>query len=155
MATDDGTTNKGKWPKGHSGNPAGRPRQSRNKSTLLMEALLEGDAEQLTAKAIEMAKAGDILAMRLCLDRLLPPRRDRPIHLTLPPIENMQQISSAMSTVVKAIGEGSITPTEGETLANVMTVQTNVVGLMATGDLERRVKHLEEALSEKEEADKT
>lgn len=53
----DRTTNKGKWPKGHSGNPAGRPLRSRNKATLLMEAMLEGEAEQLIRKAIDLASA--------------------------------------------------------------------------------------------------
>lgn len=134
----------GRFTKGTSGNPAGRPPGSRNQATLLMEALFEGEAEQLTRKVIQLAKAGDTFALRLCLERLLPPCKDRPVHLSLQPIENIQQISSAMSTVMEAIGDGSITPTEGETLANILTAQANVLGI---GDLERRVEQLEQAIS--------
>ena len=68
------------------GNP-GRKLGSRNKATVAVEALLDGEAEKLTRKAIEMALAGDTVAMRLCLDRLCPPRRTRPIELELPKVE--------------------------------------------------------------------
>jgi hypothetical protein len=149
VATDK-TNNKSKWPKGQSGNPAGRPPGSRNKAAQLMEAMLEGEAEQLTRKVIEMAAAGDILALRLCLDRLLPARKDRPIHLNLQPIENLAHVSSAMAKVLKAIGDGRITPSEGETMANIMEVQSNV---LTNGDLERRIEQLEQTLSNKKAED--
>ena len=74
------------WRKGVSGNPAGRPRGSRNRATLAMEALLEEGAAQLIHKAMTMALAGDTAALRLCLERILPARRDRVVHLELPPI---------------------------------------------------------------------
>jgi hypothetical protein len=141
------TKGSSKFAKGTSGNPSGRPPGSRNHATLLMESLLEGEAEQLTRKAIELALAGDITALRLCMDRLVPPRKDRLIHLTLPPIENVQQISLAMARVFSAIADGEITPTEGEVLANVLT--THKSGLV-TGDLERRMGELEQRMSQKE-----
>jgi hypothetical protein len=50
--------------------PAGRPKGSRHKATLAMEALLEGQAEALTQKAIQLAIAGDGPALRLLLRRL-------------------------------------------------------------------------------------
>lgn len=59
--------------KGQSGNPSGRPRGARNKTTRAVEALLDGEAEALTRKAIERALEGDTTALCLCLDRLLPP----------------------------------------------------------------------------------
>src|SRR5215211_4292561 len=62
---------------GQSGNPSGRPPGSRNKTTLAVDALLDGEAETLTRKAIELAKAGDLVALRLCLDRICPPRKGR------------------------------------------------------------------------------
>jgi hypothetical protein len=106
----------GQFPKGTSGNPAGRPPGSRNRATLLMESLLEGEAERITRKVIEMAVAGDINALRLCIERLIPARKDRPISLDLPPITDVQQISLAMAKLSAAIGEGEITPLEGESL---------------------------------------
>jgi len=144
MTTKPKNRKTGRFAKGTSANPPGRPPGSRNQSTLLMEALLEGEAEQLTRKAIKRALTGDVNALRLCLDRLLPPRRDRPIQLSLHPIQDLQQVSSAISTVVEAIGEGRITPSEGEILANILGVQHNV---LTTGDLERRVGQLEQARS--------
>jgi hypothetical protein len=74
--------------KGQSGNPSGRPRGARNKATLAVEALLDGEAEVLTRRAIERAKEGDSVALRLCLERILPPRKDRPVSFALPKIES-------------------------------------------------------------------
>ena len=55
---------------GKSGNPKGRPHGSRNKATLAVEALLDGQAEALTQVAIQSALEGDLLALRLCLQNL-------------------------------------------------------------------------------------
>ena len=137
------TKSSGQFTKGVSGNPSGRPPGSRNHATVLMECLLEGQAEQLTQKVIEMALAGDITALRLCLERIIPPRKDRPVHLLLPPLENVQQISQAMAKVSAAIGEGEITPSEGEMLSTVLEKHKSV---MVTADLERRVDELERRL---------
>ena len=67
--------------KGTSGNPSGRPRGSRNATTLALEVLLDGQAQALTQKAIDLALTGDIPALRLCLDRILPPRKHRLVSL--------------------------------------------------------------------------
>jgi len=115
-----------------------------------MEALLEGEAEQLTQKAIEMAKAGDINALRLCLERLIAPRRERTIHLPLPAAQSAQQISAALATITAAIGEGQITPTDGEVLANILAMQANV---LQKGDVERRLKLLEQRVAEEKTPD--
>jgi len=73
-----------KFKSGQSGNPGGRPKGALNKATLATQALLEGEAEALTRKVVELAKSGNPMALRLCLERLLPPRRDRPIIFALP-----------------------------------------------------------------------
>jgi len=69
---------------GQSGNPSGRPKGARHRTTVAIEALLEGEGEALTRKAIELAKAGDMQALRLCMDRLAPPLRDSPVAFDLP-----------------------------------------------------------------------
>lgn len=61
--------------KGVSGNPKGRPKGARNKTTTMAEALLEGQAEALVQKLVSMALEGNITALRLCLERLIPPKR--------------------------------------------------------------------------------
>src|SRR6516164_1545105 len=73
--------------KGQSGNPAGRPRGSRNKTTVVMQDLLEGEAEAIARKAIEMAKDGDMAAIRVCMDRLASIRRKDPVAFELPPVD--------------------------------------------------------------------
>ena len=44
------------WKKGESGNPAGKKTGTRHRTTLAVERLLDGEGEELTRKAIELAK---------------------------------------------------------------------------------------------------
>jgi hypothetical protein len=116
--------------KGRSGNSGGRQRGSRNKATLAAAALLAGESEALTRKAVEMALAGDPTAMRLCMERVLPPCRERTVKFSLPPIEaprtgtscgpSPRDVSRAMDAVTSALARGEITPGEAETIAGVV-----------------------------------
>jgi len=106
--------------KGQSGNPIGRRYGSRNKTTLAAAVLLEGESEALTRKAVEIALAGDPTALRLCIECILPPCRERPVKFTLPPIENAADIAAAMNAVTAALARGIITPGEAERIANVV-----------------------------------
>ena len=106
--------------KGRSGNPGGRRYGSRNKKTLAAAVLLEGESEALTRKAVELALEGDPTALRLCIERILPPCRERPVKFTLPPIENAADISAAMNAVTSALARGIITPGDAERIANVV-----------------------------------
>src|SRR5215472_6812054 len=83
--------------KGRSGNSAGRRVGSRNKATLAAMALLAGEAEGLTRKAVEAALAGDPMALRLCVERILPRCRERPVEFALPPIERLRRARRAGS----------------------------------------------------------
>ena len=105
---------------GRSGNPRGRRYGSRNKKTLAAAVLLEGEAEALTRKAVERTLAGDPTALRLCIERIVPPCRERPVKFTLPPIENAADIAAAMNAVTAALARGIITPGEAERIANVV-----------------------------------
>src|SRR5262249_46986316 len=95
--------------KGQSGNPAGRPRGSRNKTTVLMQNLLEGEAEAIARKAIEMAKDGDMAAIRVCMDRLASIRRKDPIAFELPPMDKARDTVAAVAAVVSAVAAGGPT----------------------------------------------
>ena len=95
---------------GTSGNPRGRPSGSRHKTTLAMEELLDGEAEKLTRKAVEMALAGDMVALRLCLDRTIPPRKDRPVLFALPPVETTADVVKASAALLGAVASGELTP---------------------------------------------
>ncbi len=87
---------------------------------LPIEALLDGEAEALTRKAIEKALAGDSLALRLCLDRIAPPRRDRPTPFDLPALREAADAREAFAAVVRAVAEGELTLSEAATLAGLI-----------------------------------
>jgi Family of unknown function (DUF5681) len=88
---------------GKSGNPAGKLKGTRNKTTLAVEALLDGEAETITRKAIELAKDGDLAALRLCLDRIAPPRKNRSVMLELPPVSRAADAANAAATLLEAM----------------------------------------------------
>jgi len=126
---------------GQSGNPKGRPKGSRNKTTLAVEALLDGEAETITRKAIEKAKGGDMTAIRLCLDRLVPPVKDKPVTFDLPGIDSAQDAAAAVGAVLRAVAYGDLTPIEAAEVSKI--VNTYVTALEAS-DLEQRIAKLEE-----------
>jgi len=95
-----------------SGNPTGRPKGARHKTTLAIESLLDGEAEALTRKVIEKAKEGDIAALKLCLDRLVPMRKGRPIEIDLPDVNCASDLAKAGAVVTQQLGEGFISPEE-------------------------------------------
>src|SRR6202163_4642615 len=98
--------------KGQSRNPSGRPPGARNKATIIAEALLQGEAEALTRSAIEKAKAGDMTALRMCLDRLAPPSKHRTIEFELPPLASAADAASALAAITAAVAAGELTPQE-------------------------------------------
>jgi hypothetical protein len=128
--------------RGASGNPAGKPAGARHKVTRAVEALLEGQADALTQKAISLALAGDGRALRLCLDRIAPPRKDAPVSFALPPILTAGDTVTASSSLLEAVAAGEVTPDEA---GRVMALLTAHKSLVETGDLERRIEALEVA----------
>ena len=128
--------------KGESGNPAGRPRGARNRTTVLLENLLAEDGEAIARKAIELAKAGEIAALRMCLDRLVPVRKDEPVVFDLPPLETAAASVAAAARIVAAVADGDLTPSEAMDVAKVIDVY---VGALATKDFEERLAKLESA----------
>jgi hypothetical protein len=130
-----------RWPKGVSGNPGGRPKGARHKYLVAMEALLDGEAEGLTRKAIELALAGDTTALRLCFERILPTRKDRPVQLELPPVEGVQDFAKATMALIGAVAAGELTPAEAGEVAKLIEGHRKAIEM---ADLEERVRRLEE-----------
>jgi hypothetical protein len=131
----------GRFRKGQSGNPSGRPKGARNAATLACEALLDGQAEALTQKAIQMVLDGDAVALRLCLDRIYPPRKDRPVTFTLPPITSARDAADLMAAVTKAVATGNITPSEATEIAKVIDAY---VKAYQTAELDERVPRIQQ-----------
>ncbi len=129
-----------KWKKGVSGNPAGKKPGTRHRATLAVEKLLDGEGEELTRKAIELAKDGDLTAIKLCLERICPPRKSRPINIDLPDVSTGEGVSEAQAVVVQAVGEGEITPDEGKVLADILEARRKSI---ETADHEARLSKLE------------
>ena len=92
------------------GNP-GKPRGARHRATHATLALLDGELEALTRQAVAMALNGDATALRLCLDRIAPPKRDAPVEFDLPPMKSAQDAAQAAGAVLGAVASGDLTPT--------------------------------------------
>ena len=123
------------------GNP-GRPRGARHKATRAALALLDGEAEALTRQAVTMALGGDGAALRLCLERIAPPRRDAPVTFDLPPMQSAADAATAAGAVLAAVADGDLTPTEG---AHIMGLVETYRRTLETSELEARVVALEGA----------
>src|SRR5262245_17738907 len=127
---------------GQSGNPDGRPKGARNRATVAAERLLDGEADALTRKAIELAKDGDTTALRLCIERILPTRKDRPIAFDMPRIETVADSVKAAAAIASAVADGELTPMEATELSKVVDGYTRAV---EATDLAARVLRLEQA----------
>ena len=136
--------------RGRSGNPAGRRTGSRNQTTMAAAALLAGESEALTRKAVELALVGDPTAMRLCIERVLPACRERAVKFALPPIESAADIAAAMKAVTSALAEGAITPGEAATIAAVVD---NFVRAIETSDFDRRLQLMEDSFAGRAKAE--
>lgn len=122
------------------GNP-GRPIGSRHKTTLAIQALIDGEGEALTRKAIDMALAGDTVALRLCLERLAPPRKDAPVRFDLPPMAGAENAAAAMGAILASVARGDLTPSEASSLSGLVEVYRKT---LETTELEARLEALEE-----------
>ena len=132
----------GRFRKGRSGNPQGRPMGARNKATEAAELVLDGEAEALTRKAVELALEGEASALRLCLERIIPPRRERPVKLAVPSVRGAADLAGTMAAITTAATQGTITPGQAAELARVVEIFVRAV---ETSDFERRLRELEEA----------
>jgi hypothetical protein len=133
---------RGRFRPGQSGNPAGKPKGTRHKVTLAVEALLEGQHQTLTQKAIGLALAGDGPALRLCLNRIAPARKDAPVTFDLPPIRSAKDAAGASAALLGAVAAGEVTPDEAGRVVAMLSVHK---ALVKAGELEARIEALENA----------
>lgn len=128
------------WKPGRSGNPAGRPKGSRNRVTLVALAAMEEGADAIARKVVDLAKEGDISAARLVLERLVPPAKERPVFLSLPDTGSAEGIVQAQAAILQAVAAGDILPGEGATLAGIVESRRKA---LETQELEARISALE------------
>ncbi|WP_338689288.1 MULTISPECIES: DUF5681 domain-containing protein [Bradyrhizobium] len=134
-------TGSGRFPKGKSGNPAGRKPGSLNKRTLVLEHMTDDDRAALVAKVIGQAKRGCRPSQKMILDRIEPPRKGRAARFALPPIASISDVITALAAVTAAMAAGQVSPAEAVEIASVIELQRRAVENL---DLETRLNALEE-----------
>lgn len=118
----------------------GRPKGSRNRWTLEAQKLLEKYSESVVSKCIASALAGNPHAQRLCLERILPAKRDSAFRLKLGPTKTAQDVSDANEAVMQAVAKGQVPVASGETMARMLDLRRHAI---ETGELEARIEQLE------------
>jgi hypothetical protein len=109
----------------------------------LFDELLRDNAKELIEKAIEMAKGGDGPALRLCIDRLAPPRKDRPVWFELPKMNESRDAVKASAAIVEAVASGDLTPSEASELSKVVD---GYARSLQAAEFEERISKLEKAV---------
>src|SRR5262249_30739897 len=132
-----------KFKKGQSGNPSGKPKGCKNATTILFDEMLKDNAKDLIEKAIEMAKNGDGPALRLCIERLAPARKDRPVWFDLPQMNEARDAVNASAAIVAAVGAGDLTPSEAAELSKVVDSYART---LQAAEFEERISKLEKAV---------
>ena len=106
--------------KGKSGNPKGRPLGSRNRASLAVDELMQGQAEKITQRAIQAALDGDMDAIRIVLARVAPPRRGRRFSIELPPADGPHGLANAMTALIGQMAAGQLSPEETQSIASIL-----------------------------------
>ena len=132
----NGRNTPGKFAIGNSG----RPKGSRNKATLVIVSLLEGQAEALTQTAVTKALEDDSVALRLCMERIAPAPKDQPVSFNLPKMKNALDASEAAGSVLTAVSEGELTPIEAMRVMGLIDSYRRTLELT---EIEQRLQRLE------------
>ncbi|CDZ79880.1 hypothetical protein BN1013_00380 [Candidatus Rubidus massiliensis] len=130
-----------KFQKGRSGNPKGKIKGTRNKATLVAEQLLQGELETICRRLVQEAVEGNMQAIKMVLDRLLPPKRNIPVAIDLPKLENSSDALDAIAYVTMAVSRGNLSIDEGESLSRMIEVY---VRAMEAHDYETRLSKIEQ-----------
>lgn len=116
--------------RGCSGNPSGKPRGTRNRATILLETITHGDLDAIIATIVDKAKAGDLVAAKLILDRVAPPPKSRTVSVELSPIGQWDGGDTALQsyrTIIEAVASSQISPAEGLELTSLIEAHRAVV----------------------------
>jgi hypothetical protein len=144
LAENSATIQRGRpFPKGTSGNPAGKPKGARHRATIAAEALMSGEADAIVRAVIEKAKTGDMTAAKIILDRVAPIRKGAPLEVDLPAVATTEGITAALAALVAEMSAGTVTPEEAQTVASVIEAQRKAI---ETSELELRLRAIEERL---------
>lgn len=130
----------GRFRPGQSGNPAGRPRGSRDRALAALDAIGDQNAAEVLQAVVTAAKGGDIRAADVVLSRLWPSRKGRAVAIDLPVIRAASDLPAAIGAVVQAVATGEVSPEEGQAITAILEGQRKAI---ETADLARRIEELE------------
>lgn len=130
----------GRFQKGVSGNPRGKPRGARHAVTLMLEKLMADDATAVVRAVIDKAVGGDMVAARIVVERLVPPRRDRAVQFPLPALDTAEDIACAGRGLMKNVAAAEITPLEA---SDVMNLFASLARAIEVSNLAQRLDALE------------
>jgi len=116
-------------------------RSAHDKLKYMRECISDRDIEAIQRKAIELAKAGNLAAARLCHKQIAGQRRGVPVKCELPPLRTAGDVLAAMQIVANNVSAGKLTPAEGADLAKIFDLFLQALGHL---DLEKRMTALEE-----------
>jgi hypothetical protein len=122
------------------GNPGRKP-GSRNRASVVAAALFEGEGEELARTAVQLAKTGNLVMLKFLLGRLLP--RERLINIELPTMETADDAVEALGSVLRAVSEGKISPSEGAAVAALISSYSQAID---RADVVKRLDDLEELI---------
>lgn len=118
----------------------GRPKGSRNKRTLIAEKMFADESEAIIRKCIELAKAGDGIALRLAVERICPARRGALVTFELPPVNTAADIDLALGAVLKAVSAGKLTVDEAATLTRALRDKSENLRITQLEEAIRRIE---------------
>ena len=130
----------GRFERGRSGNPHGRPAGSRNRASVILDAIAEGQAADLLRTVLQRARRGDLQAAALIFSRVWPIRKAR-MRFDLPSLDRAADLPHALAAVVAAVSTGLLSPDEAAAIAAVLNAQRAAIEL---AEIEGRLRTLEQ-----------
>jgi hypothetical protein len=129
---------RGRYVKGVSGNPAGKPAGIMNEATRIAAMILTGSTPVLVHKAIELALMGKTAPLKYCLDRIIAPQRDQqPVVVETPPEDDGPDVAGAMALIAAAATEGTINPSQAATLCHAFAEHARAVEIQERTEAQR------------------
>lgn len=133
---------RGRFSKDNPGKPfpkgsPGRPKGTLNRVTLAAQALLDGQTEAITEACIQGALAREPLCIKLCIERILPPRKELPVQFTMPPLQSGADVAAAMGAVMNAVAEGKLLLSQGLDFAKLLEIYNRTVNFVGLTDIEK------------------
>ncbi len=129
-----------------AGNKMGRGRRpgSRNKRTLFA-GMMEGHGEAIIKQCQILAMKGDPMALKLCIERLVPPCKSSSNRFRLPPLLTVSDLVKALPRILQEVARGRLSAQEGEAIASMLDSQRHAI---ETEEFDARLKAVEQDKAE-------